>query len=115
MATPAPSPNASRDLTPAKFRIDVAIHDLLMNNPQGPAPAADMGLELPEPVFPQHPELLADPGVDVPPEKRQWTAPEIYRKMRGWLFPYIKSRVLPGEFHPITSYLFLEYKCNIDC
>jgi MoaA/NifB/PqqE/SkfB family radical SAM enzyme len=22
---------------------------------------------------------------------------------------------MPGEFHPITSYLFVEYKCNIDC
>jgi MoaA/NifB/PqqE/SkfB family radical SAM enzyme len=23
--------------------------------------------------------------------------------------------VLPGEFHPITAYLFAEYKCNLDC
>jgi hypothetical protein len=46
----------------AKFRIDVAIHDLLMNsNPQGPAPALVKGQELPEPVFPQHPEKLRDP------------------------------------------------------
>lgn len=22
---------------------------------------------------------------------------------------------LPGDFHPITAYLFIEYKCNIDC
>jgi MoaA/NifB/PqqE/SkfB family radical SAM enzyme len=29
--------------------------------------------------------------------------------------PYLRSRVLPGDFHPITSYLFLEYKCNLDC
>jgi MoaA/NifB/PqqE/SkfB family radical SAM enzyme len=35
--------------------------------------------------------------------------------MRGWLFSYLRSRVLPGDFHPITAYLFLEYKCNIDC
>lgn len=35
--------------------------------------------------------------------------------MRGWLFPYVRSRVLPGDFHPITAYLFVEYKCNIDC
>ena len=39
----------------------------------------------------------------------------MYRAMRGWLFPYIKSRVLPGDFHPITAYLFVEYKCNLDC
>jgi hypothetical protein len=35
--------------------------------------------------------------------------------MRGWLFPYIKSRVLPHDFHPIISYLFTEWKCNLDC
>jgi len=34
---------------------------------------------------------------------------------RGWLGPYIRSRVLPGEFHSITAYLFVEYKCNLDC
>jgi len=100
----------------AKFRIDVAIHDLLMNsNPQGPAPALVKGQELPEPVFPQFPEKLRDPGPEVAPEARDWHAPEIYRKMRGWLFPYIRSRVMPGDFHPITAYLFLEYKCNVDC
>src|ERR1700730_2590220 len=100
---------------PAKFRIDVAIHDLLMNNSQGPAPAAAMGRELPEPEFPMHPERLAEPGPEFPPDERTWTASQIYDKMRGWLFPYVKSRILPGEFHPITSYLFLEYKCNVDC
>jgi pyruvate-formate lyase-activating enzyme len=100
----------------AKFRIDVAIHDLLMNsNPQGPVPALVKGQELPEPVFPQYPEKLRDPGPETAPERRHWGREEIYRKMRGWLFPYIRSRVLPGDFHPITSYLFLEYKCNVDC
>jgi hypothetical protein len=74
MATPVPSPNPSSSSAPAKFRIDVAIHDLLMNNPQGPAPAASMGLELPEPVFPLHPERSADPGPEEPPVKRNWTA-----------------------------------------
>ena len=69
MATAAPNPNPSLNPGPtaAKFRIDVAIHDLLMSNAQGPAPAASMGLELPEPVFPLHPERLADPGPEVLP------------------------------------------------
>jgi MoaA/NifB/PqqE/SkfB family radical SAM enzyme len=40
---------------------------------------------------------------------------QVYRKMRGWLFPYIRSRALAGDFHPITAFLFLEYKCNLDC
>src|SRR4051812_21925232 len=101
---------------PAKFRIDVAIHDLLLNNqPEPPRPAAAQGLMLPEPIFPQHPEKLNDPGPETPPERRQWSLGKMGRTARGWLMPYIKSRVLPGEFHPITSYLFLEYKCNLDC
>ena len=101
--------------SPAKFRIDVAIHDLLMKTaPTPPKPAAVKGETLPEPVFPQYPEKLSDPGPETPPEKRRAGAGRIYRTMRGWLFPYVKSRVLPGDFHPITSYLFVDYKCNLD-
>jgi MoaA/NifB/PqqE/SkfB family radical SAM enzyme len=39
----------------------------------------------------------------------------VARALRGWLYPYIGSRVRPGEFHPIVSYLFTEWKCNLDC
>jgi sulfatase maturation enzyme AslB (radical SAM superfamily) len=35
--------------------------------------------------------------------------------MEGWLFPYIRSRVTAGDFHPLISYLFTEFKCNLDC
>jgi MoaA/NifB/PqqE/SkfB family radical SAM enzyme len=102
--------------TPAKFRVDLSIHDLSMDSAaHPPAPLAAKGLRFPEPIFPQYPELLNDPGPDAPPEKRQWKRKEIYRKVRGWLFPYIRSRILPGEFHPIIAYLFVEYKCNLDC
>jgi len=102
--------------TVPKFRIDVDAHELLMNaGSVGPVPPAAMGLTLPEPPFPRVPQLLEDPGPEFPPETRHWSAAAIYGKMRGWLFPYIRSRVLPGEFHPITAYLFTEYKCNLDC
>jgi MoaA/NifB/PqqE/SkfB family radical SAM enzyme len=99
-----------------KFRIDVDIHNLLMNSAPGPVlvPAA-RNMKLPEPIFPQYPEKLFDPGPDRPPQTRDWTMSQVYRTMRGWLFPYIRSRVLPGDFHPITAYLFVEYKCNLDC
>jgi MoaA/NifB/PqqE/SkfB family radical SAM enzyme len=100
------------------FRVDVELHDLLVkaqvrNKSLLPSPGQPM--TLPEPVYPQHPELtgLADP--EVFPEKRTWTAPLVYRAMRGWLFPYVRSRVLPGDFHPIIAYLFTEWKCNLDC
>jgi MoaA/NifB/PqqE/SkfB family radical SAM enzyme len=101
---------------PAKFRIDVAIHDLLMNSGQDrPTPPEPKGLTLPEAVFPQYPEKLNDPGPEVPPERRHWDAASKMRKVRGWLVPYMRSRFLPGDFHPITAYLFVEYKCNLDC
>ena len=97
------------------FRIDVAINDLLVHSPQPPAPPTPAGAVLPEPVFPQHAEMLSDPGPDMPPEKRKYTGAQLMRKVRGWLVPYLRSRFLPGQFHPITAYFFLEYKCNIDC
>lgn len=106
------------------FRIDVEVHDVLTK------PPARRGLELrgeprklPEPVLPQRPELAGD--IELPksvwpvdpanPYSRRWSAPLIWRAMRGWLFPYLKSRVLPGDFHPIIAYLFTEWKCNLDC
>ena len=102
--------------TAPKFRIDVDIHNLLMNSAPGPVNVPEKkGKTLPEPVFPQYPKLLSDPGPEKPPQKRDWTWPQAYRSMRGWLFPYVRSRILPGDFHPITAYLFVEYKCNLDC
>jgi MoaA/NifB/PqqE/SkfB family radical SAM enzyme len=102
--------------TVPRFRIDVDIHSLLMDKQsQGPTAAASKNLTLPAAVFPQHPELLYKPGPTAPPECRRWTADKVYGAMRGWLFPYMRSRLLPGGFHPITAYLFLEYKCNLDC
>jgi radical SAM protein with 4Fe4S-binding SPASM domain len=46
--------------SPAKFRIDVAMHDLLMHTSKPPLLPKSKGLALPEPQFPQYPELLAD-------------------------------------------------------
>ncbi len=107
------------------FRLDVPLHDLLTREParpMAPPPPAVQPQVLPKPVFPQHPELLNDDDDDFTrrnsngsPYHRRWTAPLVYRAMRGWLFPYIKSRVLPGDFHPIIAYLFTEWKCNLDC
>ena len=101
---------------PSTYRIDVSVNDLLVHSKsQPPAVPAPKGATLPEAIFPQHPHLLADPGPSTPPEKRHWDRSKIMRSVRGWLAPYVRSRVLPGEFHPLTAYLFVEYKCNIDC
>lgn len=106
------------------FRLDVSLHDFLTRSgvkPGGPSPSGEPQ-KLPEPIFPQYPELLGDEdpdfekaGANGDAYKRYWSAPLIYRGLRGWLFPYVKSRVLPGDFHPLIAYLFTEWKCNLDC
>jgi MoaA/NifB/PqqE/SkfB family radical SAM enzyme len=81
---------------------------------QAPTARPVTGEKLPEPVFPQHPQFLTDdpwPGDG----ERHWPASKIWHAMRGWAVPFLQSRVLPGDFHPIIAYLFTEYKCNLDC
>jgi MoaA/NifB/PqqE/SkfB family radical SAM enzyme len=100
------------------FRVDVQLHDLLVSKhskPKSLLPNPAEPMTLPEPEFPSRPDLanLADP--EAIPDKRSWPAPYVYRAMRGWLFPYVRSRVMPGDFHPIIAYLFTEWKCNLDC
>lgn len=98
------------------FRIDARVHDLLTRSrPARPAPPLPKGLTLPTPVFPRFPDKLADPGPETAPARRPHDVRSVSRLMRAWLVPYLRSRVLPGDFHPITAYLFLEYKCNLDC
>jgi len=106
---------------PPAFRLDVQLHDLLTKSP-APRPVLlpkSDGDKFPEPVFPQHPALMAQDDnyeenlARAKAGKRKWTAPLVYRAMNGWLFPYMKSRVLPGPFHPIIAYLFTEWKCNL--
>src|SRR5262249_48141752 len=107
---------------PLPYRLDVQLHELLTEPVVRPTvPPSREPQTLPEPIFPQHPELLGDAEPDPAgrevnaPSGRHWTASRILHTMRGWLFPYIKSRVLPGDFHPIIAYLFTEWKCNLDC
>jgi len=112
------------DKAPPSFRLDVQLHELLTKAP-APRPlmlaAPGEKMTLPEPVFPQFPELMAqDDNYEAMHElarqnKRPWSAGHVYRAAKGWLFPYLRSRVLPGEFHPIIAYLFTEWKCNLDC
>ena len=118
---------AGREVSPP-FRLPVPLHDLLTGSPSAaPTPILPRSSSpgktgaLPEPVFPQHPELLnSDDKYEemldrAKQGRRQWTRPLVVRAMEGWLFPYIRSRILPGQFHPIIAYLFTEWKCNLDC
>jgi MoaA/NifB/PqqE/SkfB family radical SAM enzyme len=93
---------------------------------QGPKPKPMLPkstlLTLPEPVFPQYPQLCGEVEPDprsLPSESKPYrtrvTPFMVRRALRGWLYPYIRSRVAPGDFHPIIAYLFTEWKCNLDC
>lgn len=96
------------------FPLDVRLTGRAPTEPPPAAPPIVKNLKLPEPVFPRHPELLADEPVPGDGE-RHWPASKIYRTLRGWGIPFVQSRLLPGDFHPIVAYLFTEYKCNLDC
>jgi len=82
----------------------------------------DTPLTLPDPVFPLHPDKCGDVPPDprsVPrdgnPYRTRVTPFMVRRALRGWLYPYLRSRLTLGEFHPIIAYLFTEWKCNLDC
>src|SRR5688572_4103036 len=103
---------APKESTPS-FRIDTNLHGLLkethglkdLDDPIGPVEGG-----LPEPVYPQHP----------PPEVR-WKSERAYHNFKAWRMwkslgaPYFKSKIMPGELRPLISYLFSEWKCNLDC
>ena len=89
---------------------------------EAPALGGAKPVALPEPVYPRYPEKqgLVEPDPKFLPRngnpyRTRVTAPMVARALRGWLVPYLASRVTRGEFHPIISYLFTEWKCNLDC
>ena len=115
MATQTQSPQTPDH---PSFRVDVQLHDLLVDKNakrKSLRPTTGEPECLPEPVFPSRPELQSIPDLETFPDKRKWGAPYVFRAMRGWLSPYVGSRVKPGDFHPIIAYLFTEWKCNLDC
>src|ERR1700737_287376 len=108
------------------FRLDVPLHELLQQLPHSPSsclPALAEPKTLPSAEFPQFPEFFHDLDEQdiaahdavVRTGQRHWPASRILKTMRGWMFPYFKSRLSPGDFQPIIAYLFTEWKCNLDC
>jgi MoaA/NifB/PqqE/SkfB family radical SAM enzyme len=82
-----------------------------------PPPPGGIPEPLPNPVFPRDPKLFYAADAEYFPKdgKRHYTIPQIYHSMQGWMFPYFRSRLSPGDFHPLITYLFTESKCNLDC
>ena len=91
------------------FRLDVQLHELLMKpaaQPAAPPPPVGEPQQLPEPVFPCRPELQKGEDEDYlgqDDDCRHWTMPQVMHALHGWALPFIKSRVLPGDFHPIIT------------
>lgn len=120
----SPSPQAPQEPPRSDARLDKAALRLVPSpKPTLVKPPLAAPLTLPEPVFPHFPEKLGDvepdprylPEPGGSPYRSRTSLPAIRRALRGWLVPYLRSQVLPSEFHPIIAYLFTEYKCNIDC
>jgi len=112
-----PVENASNEGS-SNFRLDVPLHNLLTQpGLRTSVPPAVQPEKLPDPIFPQHPDLLVrdDSEPQLPQSKPHYKKEHIVRALRGWAVPWLKSRVLPGDFHPIIAYLFTEFKCNLDC
>jgi MoaA/NifB/PqqE/SkfB family radical SAM enzyme len=93
------------------FRIDVPLHTLLKKSSTRstltPLPEFQT---LPEPVFPRQKRTK-----DLKQSGLFYHANNGVRAFRRWLIPYIQSRILHDQFRPLLSYLFTEWKCNLDC
>jgi MoaA/NifB/PqqE/SkfB family radical SAM enzyme len=101
---------ATERMTPA-FRIDVPLHNLLVNSGErAHQRPGDEPVGLPDPVFPQRPDSANDADFQAGYSRRN-----AIRTARCWGPPYAKSLWHRSELRPIIAYLFTEYKCNRDC
>jgi MoaA/NifB/PqqE/SkfB family radical SAM enzyme len=110
------------EIESANGRVDLGVSPL-WDSGGSPGPVAKtQEVVLPDPVFPRYPDKHGDVEPDpkfLPrdgnPYRTRVTVPMVTRVLRGWLYPYIGSLVTSGDFHPIISYLFTDWKCNLDC
>jgi MoaA/NifB/PqqE/SkfB family radical SAM enzyme len=94
-----------------QFRIDVPLYTLLQKTQERSAlPLSAEPVALPDPVFPQIKRTK-----DLKQSGLFYHANNGVRAFRRWLMPYIQSRIMADEFRPLLSYLFTEWKCNLDC
>lgn len=47
--------------------------------------------------------------------KTGYKARNALRGFRCWYVPYLKSRYYSNQFRPLLSYLYTEFKCNVNC
>ncbi|MFI5176154.1 MAG: radical SAM protein, partial [Terriglobia bacterium] len=94
------------------FRVDVPLQEFLQKASVRTSvlPAAPEPQALPEPVFPMN-----KTGSDMKRSGFVYHANNGVRAFRRWFVPYVQSRAMSDEFRPLLSYLFTEWKCNLDC
>ncbi len=54
------------------------------------------------------PDPRFTPKEGASPYRTRVTGPVIRRALRSWLYPYIRSLVMAGEFDTLIAYLFSE-------
>jgi len=66
-------------------------------------------------------QSLPEPTIRMPEAKsrlmsnKEYNALNRTRNVRAWLIPYVTSRCHPRKFRPVLSYLFTDWRCNLDC
>lgn len=48
-------------------------------------------------------------------ERTRYKAKNALRGIKCWYIPYLKSRYYNSEFRPLLSYLYTEWRCNVNC
>jgi len=93
-----------------EYRVDVKLRDVLLNQPSMRPGSQEPGTEegLPEPIYPQY----SYPRWE---SERKFHNAKAWRTWKSLGSPYFKHRIMPGQLQPLISYLFSEWKCNLDC
>jgi MoaA/NifB/PqqE/SkfB family radical SAM enzyme len=93
-----------------EFRVDVKLRDSLLSPSERKSSESALAVEegLPEPVYPQYtyPRWPTD---------RKFHNAKAWRTWKSLGAPYFTHRLMPGQLQPLISYLFSEWKCNLDC
>lgn len=101
---------ATKETVPA-FRVDPEfLHRLKTPGAMEPLPEPEGPVEggLDEPVYPQYTYPRWE-------SERQFNNYKAWRTWKSLGAPYFRSRLRPGQVRPLISYLFTEWKCNLDC
>lgn len=108
MQTSPPNPQTAKLAPP--FKIDVDLHDLLIEPRDRSTMAPQQERQMfPDPVYPQR------NYDDLEESDAAYHRMNTVRAFKTWAAPYLRSRVRRDELRPIVPYLFTEWKCNLDC